>query len=164
MRQCQNCGAMIDDDRARVCPTCGRPMAPVKGDFSQRVNQTIGEIQNTPDYSNYYHPADVERNKGISVLSYLGLLLLIPYLARKDSPYARFHVNQGLVLFLTEAVYNLVIRVIRGIFGHTILSPIVSILGILDIVFVVLMIIGIVNAASGRAKELPVIGKIRILQ
>ena len=110
------------------------------------------------------HPADIDRNKGMSVLSYLGLLLLIPFLARKDSPYARFHVNQGMVLFLTEAAYNILYRIIRSVFGHGILSPIVSILGILDIVFLILMIMGIVNAASGKAKELPIIGKIRILQ
>ncbi|MBE5997984.1 MAG: zinc-ribbon domain-containing protein [Lachnospiraceae bacterium] len=164
MRQCQHCGAMIDDDRARVCPACGQPIAPAGGDFSQKVNQTIGEIQNTPDYSNYFHPADVGQNKGISVLSYLGILLLIPLFAKKDSPYTRFHVNQGLVLFITETLYGIIVRVIRGILGGTILSPLVTILSLLDIVFLVLSIIGIVNAAGGKAKELPVIGKIRILQ
>ena len=41
------------------------------------------------------------------------------------------------------------------------MSILLSVIGLL---FFVLMIVGIVNAASGRAKELPVIGKIRIVK
>ena len=39
-----------------------------------------------------------------------------------------------------------------------------TILSAVSIAFFVLMIIGIVNAANGRAKELPVIGKYRLLK
>ena len=163
MRKCQHCGAIIEDDRARICPACGQPVAS-SGDFTEKVNQVIGEIQNTDDYSNYFHPADIQQNKGISILSYIGILLLIPLFAKKDSPYTRFHVNQGIALFLTQFIFNGVIGVLRSVFRGTVLSPIVSILGLVSLAFVVLMIIGIVNAAGGRAKELPLIGKLRILK
>ena len=165
MKQCQKCGAVIDDNNpTRVCPACGAPLGSVvKSDFSEKVNKTIGEIQNVPDYSGFYHPQDIEQNKMISILSYLGLLFLIPFLAKKDSPFARFHVNQGMVLFFTEAVYNVVLRIVRGLFKGTILGFIPGILGILDIAFFVLMILGIINAVNGKAKELPIIGKIRII-
>ncbi len=50
-----------------------------------------------------------------------------------------------------------------------IVSPIASaivcaITGLFGLVFLVLVILGIVNAASGKAKELPVIGKYKILK
>ena len=34
----------------------------------------------------------------------LGILCLVPILAAKDSPFAKYHANQGLVLFLLEIV------------------------------------------------------------
>jgi hypothetical protein len=40
----------------------------------------------------------------------------------------------------------------------------VSIIGLVSLVFLVLLIIGIMNAANGRAKELPIIGKFKILK
>ena len=44
--------------------------------------------------------ADAEQNKVFGILAYLGILCLIPLLAAKDSRFARYHANQGLVLFL----------------------------------------------------------------
>ena len=40
----------------------------------------------------------------------------------------------------------------------------VSIIWLVSRVFLVLLIIGIMNAANGRAKELPIIGKFKILK
>lgn len=50
-----------------------------------------------------------------------------------------------------------------------VVSPIASaivggIMGLCGLVFLALAILGIVNAASGKAKELPVIGKYKILK
>ena len=39
-----------------------------------------------------------------------------------------------------------------------------SIIGLCSLVFLVLAVLGIVNAANGRAKELPVIGKFKFLK
>lgn len=63
---------------------------------------------NTPNMSQ----EDINANKGMSVLSYIGILFLIPMLARKDSPYCRFHANQGLVLFIVEIVVNLLFGIL----------------------------------------------------
>lgn len=40
---------------------------------------------------------DAQENKGMAVLAYL--IFLIPLLAAKESKFARYHTNQGLVLF-----------------------------------------------------------------
>lgn len=40
----------------------------------------------------------------------------------------------------------------------------IQLLGLVNLVFLVMLVIGIMNAVNGRAKELPVIGKFKILK
>ena len=154
MALCKNCGARIADE-ATVCPSCGAPVTSTAEDFFDKVK----DLNNTADTTYAYHPQDVQSNRVMAVLAYLSWLVLVPIFGAKDSPYARFHANQGLVLVIVEAVW--------GIFA-AIAGELLWFLGfVLDlgsIVFAVLTIIGIVNAAKGRAKELPVIGRFRILK
>ncbi len=92
---------------------------------------------------------DIQANKYLAILSYFGIFFLIPMLARKDSVFCRFHVNQGIVLFIIEVIIN-------------ILAQFVSIIGILGIVTFVFAIMGIVNCVKGEVKPLPLIGSIKI--
>ena len=128
-------------------PEAAPAPAPVQ-DFSQKV----AHLNDTPDSTASFSPTDVAGNKVMAVLSYIWILFLIPLLAAKDSPYARFHANQGLVLF----IWSIVTMILRRIW-----SPLGAIAGIIGFI---LFIIGIVNAASGRAKELPIIGKFRLIK
>ena len=91
----------------------------------------------------------------MALLAYLGFLFLIPLLAAPNSRFARYHANQGLVLFILEAITSAIsfIPFVGWIPG-----------GILGIFGLVLTIIGIVNAANGQAKQLPLIGGITILK
>ena len=89
-------------------------------------------------------------------LSYLGFLFLIPLLVAKDDADIRFHVNQGLVLFLVGWLGTTVCRFIPAVGG---------ILGsVLGVVTFVLTIIGIINACKEETKPLPVIGGITIIK
>ena len=92
---------------------------------------------------------DIQANKGMAVLSYVGILFLVPMLARKDSAFCRYHVNQGLVLFILEMIIS-------------ILTQFLSIVGILGIVTFVFMIQGIINCDKGEVKPLPLIGGISL--
>jgi len=112
------------------------------------------------DETNNYSQQDINASKGLAFLSYLGLLFLIPMLVNKDSAFTKFHVNQGIVFFIACIILNIVAGVASA------LSP-VAFLGSLIVlavrlVILALMIIGIVNAAQGKAKRLPVIGNIEI--
>ncbi len=109
--------------------------------------------------TNEFDQTDIDANKVMAVLSYLGFLVIIPILAAKESKFAQFHANQGLVLFIAEVAFGIVVRILGMII------PILgTILGLLWIVFTILSILGIVNAAQGTAKELPVIGSYKILK
>ncbi len=87
---------------------------------------------------------DVEANKIFAVLSYLGILVLVPLLAKKDSRFAMFHAKQGLVLLIGWAIGWLLSFVFIGF--------------IVDIVLIIFSIWGLVNAATGKMTKLPVIG------
>ncbi|MGN0113978.1 MAG: DUF4870 domain-containing protein [Acutalibacteraceae bacterium] len=86
-------------------------------------------------------------------------------LAKKDSPFARFHSNQGLVLFILDIICAVVTGIISGIFTAIGVGFIGSILStLINLCLLALGIMGIVYAAQGKAKELPLIGKIKILK
>ncbi len=97
-----------------------------------------------------YTKEDIENNKFIAALSYFGLLVLIPLLAKKDSPYCQFHAKQGLVLLIAGVLLSF-------IWVIPILGWIIGIFGTLFLLF--LFIMGLVNSLGGEAKELPVIGQ-----
>lgn len=98
--------------------------------------------------------ADAEENKGMAILAYL--LFFVPLLAAKDSPFAMYHANQGLLLLLLAVGINIVGTVIP-IIGWLLILPIGNVL-----VFV-LFVMGIIHAAKGEKKELPLIGKYKLL-
>jgi len=99
--------------------------------------------------------ADVDKNKIFGILAYLGILWLVPLLAAKESPFARYHANQGIILFITG----------MAVWICSIVLAFIPILGwlidlCLFIGMVVLWIMGIINAAKGECKPLPVIGNL----
>ncbi len=100
--------------------------------------------------------ADVDKNKVFGILAYLGILWLVPLLAAKDSPFAKYHCNQGLVLFLAALCgwfAGIIITVIP--FVNLIMLLVWPVFGIACLVFAIL---GIINAANGVCKPLPLIG------
>ncbi len=117
----------------------------------ENKKNVVSVITDTADQTSSMDKNDIEKNKVMAILAYFGILVLIPILAAKDSKFAQFHANQGLLVFILSIAIS-------------ILSAIVSFLGILSIATLALAIIGIVNAAQGKAKELPFIGKYRILK
>lgn len=112
-------------------------------------------------------PDDAEKNKIFGILAYLGILCLVPILAAKDSPFAKYHGNQGLVLFIVWIVMAVAINII-DIILLTILPSglgfIVSILGLAYLGLLILAVLGIINAAAGKCVPLPLIGGIKLIK
>ena len=103
----------------------------------------------------------------MAVLAYFGILVLIPILAAKESKFARFHANQGLILLITGVAYSIFVQVVIKIvaFISYALAGIVGIaLGLAWLLLLVLAIIGIINAVKGEFKQLPLIGQFKILK
>lgn len=121
----------------------------------EEIKEEVKEALVTPDTTASFDPEDINKNKIFAILAYFGILVLVPIFAAKDSKFAKFHANQGLLLFIAE-IAGSVISVIPVL--GTLVSFVVS------IACFALAIIGIINAAKGEAKELPVIGKYEILK
>jgi len=112
-------------------------------------------------------PKDVQDNKIMGILAYLSILVLVPIFAAKESPFARFHANQGLALCIVEIAISIVVSILYAIIFVISfrLALIVSLLfSLIGLGFLAFSIIGIINAAQGNMKELPFIGKYRILK
>lgn len=176
MAYCVKCGAKVDDNTV-FCPQCGAEIPAMDKNKNTGYDQEYTYYQDAdysrqdayhPDMGEYFDAEDVRKNKAMGVLSYVGILVLIPLLAgNKNSPYVRFHANQGLVLFIVSVLVDL----LDGdfIFGlHSLIHFDIGIFSwafdILSLICFILMIAGIVAACKGEKRELPIIGKIRILK
>ena len=160
MKTCTKCGKTFED--SKFCPACGT------------------EVKDEPKAEGYCEN-DIKDNKIFALLSYIGPLFLVPVLAAPKSKYARFHANQGLVLFLAEIIIALPLRALDWlngfIFGNielfqdwlsfvpAVVGAVISLVGlVVGMLALVLAVIGVINAFQGKANELPFIGKMRILK
>lgn len=85
---------------------------------------------------------DIRINKDIAAFSYLWIMSVVVYFAKKHSPFARFHAKQGIVLFLFSIPMSLI--------------PVVGKIGLFFIVAG--MLLGFVHAAQGQYADLPIVG------
>jgi uncharacterized membrane protein len=117
--------------------------------------------------------SDVEKNKIMAILAYVGILVLIPILAAKDSKFARYHANQGLILFIAGFVGSIAVGILSGvIFGASMVIHFLAYLSCclwilwpcISLGWLALAIMGIINAANGKMKPLPLIGGYTILK
>ncbi|MGI6069501.1 MAG: zinc-ribbon domain-containing protein [Blautia sp.] len=168
MAKCTNCGTNCPDG-INYCPECGTPL---KNDYTQKGRNYFQDAVNHESYTNRedtpFSNDDIQRNKVMAALSYIGAAVLIPLFLVRNSPYTRYHANQGLVLFIAECIYTLIRKSLSALgsasfllFGFKIAS---FFLGALELLFLCLAIMGIVQVCSGQAKPLPLIGKIKIIK
>ena len=178
MAFCTNCGAQLEEG-ATTCPACGKETgAPAAAQPAQNAaNDFVASVQNlnnTADTTAEYSQTDIVSGKGMSVLAYLGILCLIPLFAAKANRFVQFHVRQGFTLMLAEAALYTVNYISSLIFAKRWYGMVVGYSWPYYIIAIgcyagliaatVLAVIGIVNACRGRAKELPLTGKIKILK
>lgn len=163
MKYCSSCGSQIEEN-AKFCSVCGVSSSTAEerkngekkeNDFRSKMEDAFNNFNNTPETTADYAPDDIENNKIMAIFAYLGLLFLIPLFAAKESHFARYHTNQGILLFIVQFVGSLCGAIP---FIGWFIAAAANIFGILMIV------IGIINVIKGQAKELPLIGKYRILK
>ncbi len=113
----------------------------------------------TNEATNETNQATTEENvviaKWACVLAYL--IFFLPLVVEGDKTVHRFHANQGLVLLILSVAVT-TIGTIIPIIGWLIILPFGGIFCF------VLAIMGMVNTGNGKMKELPLIGKIKILK
>ena len=108
-----------------------------------------------------------QTKKGLAILAYFGILFLIPLFAAKKGSFARYHANQSLVLFIFMVVFNVLSTVLGNILVN--ISPLLTLVvtgvfSLLVLVLCVFALIGIIHAAKGQRKPVPIIGGITIIK
>lgn len=117
-------------------------------------------LNDTKDNTGKYTKKEIEAGKPMAILSYI--IPLIPYIVEKDNKFAMFHAKEALNLFIISLIYGVISSCLSNIF---IIRWIVSIpLAIICILLGIIDIIGLINAINGKAKELPVINKFKIIK
>ena len=158
MPYCANCGRRIQSD-ARFCPYCAAPVRAKQKRPAESLREVKREMDATPDYSERYQRADIRRNRTMAMLAYGSVLIFVPMLLARRSYFAMFHVNQA-ILPNTIGLGLIALSVL--------LAPKAAFFGwffvLLDLPVIALRVLGFLNARSGRAKELPFIGKFRFFQ
>ncbi len=86
---------------------------------------------------------DIEQNKVLAAIGYLGLLFVVPLFAAKQSKFAQFHAKQGLVLFVIELVLGFI--------------PFIG--WAAELVLLCVSIYALLQAMSGKYWELPYLGQ-----
>lgn len=120
-----------------------------------------------------YTPEEIQSGKAMAILSYIGILCLIPYFAEKNNRYVRFHAIQGLNLFLISLIISVGVGVLVFVGA---LFAIIPVLGwiiaivveiaafLIPIIPTVSSIMGIVFAFQDKAKEVPVVNQIKLIK
>ncbi len=163
MVYCGNCGTKYEDGM-RFCPSCGTPAANSQQDPNHSAAYQAPLANGAPAKDDI---RDAQDNKAMAILAYLGPLVLVPIFAAKESNFARYHANQGLVLCIASILYGIVYAILSSVTILISLSVglvITFILGLFFWVFGIFSIIGIVRACKGEKKPLPLIGGITILK
>lgn len=100
--------------------------------------------------------------KATGIVAYIAPIGWIIAFCAGDKEGARFHLNQSLVLWISE----IVLGVITGIAGYIpVVGLIVSLVGgICSLALVVFWVMGLIHAIKEEEKPLPLIGGIQILK
>lgn len=114
---------------------------------SNTSEQKTSEQNNKPEEK---ATTSVEKNSVMAAIAYVGPLVLVSYVIAKDDPFVKFHIKQGFVLFTFEVALWVI---------GTILWLLMPLVNLLQLAALILSIVGIVNAVSGKEKELPFVGK-----
>ena len=163
MAYCTTCGMELDENG--VCQRCAALAD--KEEKDPKIEKMVSDFQNTKDETEEYTEEDIEENKIFAVLGYLGILVLVPIICAPRSDYARFHASQSLQLIVFDVIYGIIAGITTWLcfkVGEALGIIILGIFLLLSVIPLILWFTGISNAAKGQAKELPLIGKFRILK
>ena len=120
------------------------------------------------DRTDEFDYSDIEANKTVCGLSYLGILFFLPLVCCTGSDFGKFHANQSLVLLILAVAAGVVFGILKAIMNAVGLFVIATIINILSVIvylpLTILFLMGLITAFQGKAVELPITGGIHILK
>ena len=137
------------------------------------MDKIKGLFTNLQDKTADYSKEEIENGKLMALLSYIGILALIPYFAEKENKYVRFHAIQGLNLLIIYLVVSAASFVVAIVATVLFIIPIIGwilgfllylVIGLVPVGLLVISILGVVYSLQGNAKELPIVNQIKFIK
>ena len=163
MPYCTVCGTELDENG--ICPRCA-----AEADEAERnptVSKVVDTFQNVNDVTDNIEEEDIEENKIFAVLGYFGSFVLIPIVCAPGSKFCRFHASESIDLILFDIIFATIATIVTILCFHVgkalgyVILALFIIIGVFSLLF---WFIGIANSARGQAKEIPIIGRHRLLK
>ena len=126
----------------------------------------------TKDHKKEFNNEDFKKYKTAAIISYIPFVSLYYIIKNKykESKYLEFHVNQGLIITLSYVVLFFIDKIVSAVFSSNsiVLNSTPGIISVilytLYFALILAMGFGMINTANGLSKELPLIGKIKLLK
>lgn len=126
-------------------------------------NNLKEQFTNPQDVSDMFTQEDINQNKWVAVAATFPILFWIPIVAKPESGFGKFYANQGLIFLLLTVALNIANGILGALLG---LIPFIG--GLLAAVIAIAVsacillvwVFLIVNAASGKAAAIPLIGNL----
>ncbi len=111
-----------------------------------------------PDMTDQFAPADINENKNAATIAVIPPLFWVPLVSNsKDSPFAKFYANQGLILLIAYFVLEFVNAIMHALLKNVPVLP--GLIGLICTVAPTAAFIYLLIAVlNGKAKPIPFIG------
>ncbi|MBR5662937.1 MAG: zinc-ribbon domain-containing protein [Bacilli bacterium] len=173
------------------CSSCGTNLKKKKSskkkeskinqdEIFNKIGDGLEKVLDTEDTTKDYTKKDVEDNKGLALLSYLGPLALVPYFYNKGSKYVKYHAVQGMNMLVIWVVYSIVTGLLYMIkftkscehYMGGIITNCVKVtpwwvripVDFVGMVLFAIAVIGVFYALTGKAKKLPLVDKVNVFK
>ena len=164
--------AAVKKDDTRKAKKTNPPAAPVK---VKNAEKSLNDGEKKPTTKSRvlgsdFTDSDIESNKNIAALSYIGVLLLIPLIKSGSSKFCKAHTRQGIAVFIYSLIISLVtLTAVIGLrilllwqlgLSYLIYNIAATAIGILMLILLLVPVFsGAVAAFSGTYKSVPIVGK-----
>ena len=126
-------------------------------------NEIKEQILHPQDVSDMFAPEDIEQNKVVAAFATIPALFWLPLAACKDSRFAMFYANQGLIQLILSVVCGVAGSIVAAILGF--IPFIGALIGglaamVCSLIPLATWLLLFVSALSGKARRIPVIGEL----
>lgn len=142
--------------------------------MKEKIKEKIAVFTNsTKDYTETFSLEEIESGKALSIVSYL--MPLVPFILSKKNNYVRFHTLNGMNILFTYLIFLIIKRTLSYIFGtpcdlgsglKCMILPISLriFFAFINMIFSFIVLYGLLNVCNNKAKEIPIISKIKLFK
>ena len=136
-------------------------------------DKITGFMSSIKDYTDSFSLEEIESGKALSIVSYL--IPLVPFILSKKNNYVKFHTLNGMNILFTYLIFLIIKRTLSYIFGtpcdlvsglKCIILPISLriFFEFINMLFSFIVLYGVLNVCNNKAKEIPIISKIKLFK